>query len=136
MQEGIFINETINHLIWFFNKKTGKGRRDPPKQTSSKYSNEAVYITPKSEYFDEASSEFTSQLQKGKNPFVFKQAAPNEVILTIPILQFLDNLKERGTDNETIKPTKFIMICNVRQEERYCNQTLATIKFANDIKST
>ena len=136
LKEGIFINETINHLTWFFNKKTGKSRRDPPKQSSSKYSNEAVYITPKSEYFDETSTEFISQIEKGKNPFVFKQAAPNQVILTIPILQFLDNLKERTNEADPIKPTKFIMICNVRQEPKYCNQTLATIKFANDIKST
>ena len=118
LKEGVFINETINHLIWFLNKKAGKTKRDFPKQSTSKYNNEAVYITPKSEYSDD-------------NSFVFKQVAPtpNEVILTIPILQFLDNLSEQS-------PTKFICICNVRQEPKYSNETLATIRFANDIKST
>lgn len=32
--------------------------------------------------------------------------------------------------------TKFVMLCNVRQEEEYCSGTLATLKFADKIKST
>ena len=49
----------------------------------------------------------------------------------IPIMNYLDKLN--GDDT---KPTKYIMICCVRQEVRFCEQTVETLDFANKIKST
>jgi hypothetical protein len=50
--------------------------------------------------------------------------------LTIPILEFLNNLNQNRN-----KSTKYIMICNVRQEPMYCDQTQKTLEFAASIKS-
>jgi hypothetical protein len=54
--------------------------------------------------------------------------------LTIPILNFLDNLSK--SKQVSYKPTKFIMITCIRQEEIYCDQTFESIEFAQSIKST
>ena len=54
----------------------------------------------------------------------------------IPILKFLDNLSNKNKKQDEWLPTKFITICNIRQEEKYCEQTFKTLEFAQSIKST
>jgi chromosome segregation ATPase len=114
IKEGVYINETVNHLTWYLNNKSafGKVQMRIPRQGAN-YSPENVYIDPVTESTGEPSG--------------------NEGILTIPILNFLDKLGRGGGNT---KPTKFIMICNVRQEPQYCEQTVSTLNFANKIKST
>ena len=53
----------------------------------------------------------------------------------IPILKFLDNLSNKNKSDTEFKPTKFVTIVCVRQEERYCDQISETFEFAQDIKS-
>lgn len=113
LNEGIYINETINHLIYFFNKKNYKKTRvDLQSSDASKYNIKRYYVKP----FEEESS-----INESNN------------CLTIPILTFLESLSKKSSD---YKPTKFIMMCMVRQEEAYCDQTYETLDFANSIKST
>ena len=61
-----------------------------------------------------------------------KTIIPHGNCLTIPILQFLDT----GLVNNLEKPTKFIMICAIRQEPSYANDVIDTLAFADSIKST
>ena len=56
--------------------------------------------------------------------------------LTIPILNFLNNLNTKQKESNDWKPTKFVTICCIRQEQYYCNQTMETVKFAQNIRST
>lgn len=116
LKEGFYINETINHLVYFFNKKNYRNIKitlqptDPSKYTVNKY-----YVNPISE-----------------------ETAVNDAnnCLTIPIMKFLDNLSNKNISELDYKPTKFIMMCMVRQEERYCDQTFETLEFANNVKSS
>jgi hypothetical protein len=116
LREGFFINETINHLIYYFNKKNFKSTKiilqpnDPSKYTVSKY-----YVKP---YEEEKTINETNNC------------------LTIPLMNFLDNLSNKGKTSVEWKPTKFIMMCMVRQEERYCNQIIETLEFASNVKSS
>jgi chromosome segregation ATPase len=116
LKEGFYINETINHIIYYFNKKNYKQTKvmlqssDPEKYTVSKY-----YVSPINE---------EQAINTANN------------CLTIPIMKFLDNLSNRNKSDVDFRPTKFIMINHVRQEERYCDQTFETLQFAQMVKST
>jgi DNA repair exonuclease SbcCD ATPase subunit len=116
LKEGFYINETINHIIYYFNKKNYKQTKvmlqssDPEKYSVSKY-----YVNPINE---------EQAINTANN------------CLTIPIMKFLDNLSNRNKSDVDFRPTKFIMINHVRQEQRYCNQTLETLQFAQMVKST
>lgn len=116
LKEGFYINETINHLVYFFNKKNYRNTKvtlqptDPTKYAVNKY-----YVNPTSE---------ESSINEANN------------CLTIPIMKFLDNLSNKNASEVDFKPTKFIMMCMVRQEERYCDQTFETLEFANNVKSS
>lgn len=115
LREGFYINETINHLVWFFNKKNYKITKTTVQPTDlTKYSVDKYYVNPV--------NEANGKLSDSNN------------CLTIPILQFLDTLASKT--NTVFKPTKYIMLCNVRQEETYCGQTLETLRFAQSIAST
>ena len=116
LKEGFYINETINHLVYFFNKKNYRQTKitlqpsDPAKYTVSKY-----YVSP-----------------------VNEEQAVNTAnnCLMIPIMTFLDTLSNRNKSDSDYKPTKFIMMCMVRQEERYCDQIFETLEFAQNVKSS
>jgi hypothetical protein len=116
LKEGFYINETINHLIYFFNKKNYRQTKimlqpsDPTKYTVSKY-----FVSPIKE----------------------EQAINNaNNCLMIPIMRFLDTLSNRNKSETDYKPTKFIMMCMIRQEERYCDQIFETLDFAQNVKSS
>jgi hypothetical protein len=114
LEEGFFINETINHLTYFFQQKNNK-KIDAKKQLKGldSYSVSRFFVSP--------SEEQKGNINTSKN------------CLMIPILQYLDN---QGKSANEFKPTKFIMMCNVRQEPRYCKQIIETLNFANNVKST
>lgn len=116
LKEGFYINETINHLIYYFNKKNYKKTKivlQP--QDVSKYVVSKYYVNPINE---------ETGINKSNN------------CLTIPIMNFLDMLSNKHKSDVDYKPTKFIMICNVRQEEKYCDQTVETLNFAQTVSST
>lgn len=116
LRESFYINETINHLIYYFNKKNYKNTKVVLQPTNAeKYDVNKYYVSPVSE-----------------------EGSVNRVnnCLLIPIMSFLDNLSNKNKSDEDYRPTKFIMICNVRQEEKYCNQTVETLNFAQTIAST
>jgi DNA repair exonuclease SbcCD ATPase subunit len=116
LKEGFYINEAINHLVYYFNKKNFrnikviKQAQNPDQYDVSKY-----YVKPQDE-------ENTVKMDVGNN------------CLTIPILKFLEGLSSKGSSSWL--PTKFVTIVAVRQEERYCTQTLETLNFAQSIKSS
>jgi DNA repair exonuclease SbcCD ATPase subunit len=120
LNEGFYINETINHLIYYFNLKNGKTMETPKQKIDKRYN--VVY--------------------KVQNYFVQPQDEMNQIdgnnnSLMIPVLKFLDNLSSRAKEaNQDWKPTKFITICCVRQEAKYCDQTMETIQFAQNVKSS
>jgi hypothetical protein len=113
LQEGVYINETINHLMYYFNKKTGNYTL-PMKQTISKYNPDANFVNRDREY--ESSG-----------------IDPNNNALMIPVLQFLDSL---GSNSQDYKPTKFLMTTHIRQDPQFCPQIFDTLDFASKIKSS
>ena len=117
LREGIYINETINHLIYFFNQKNFKETPIRMQGSLNKYKNDNYYVDPRTE-------EHGVQSIKGNN------------CLMIPTLQFLDNLTNKTQDSDDFKPTKFITLVCVRGESRYCPQLLKSLDFADKIKST
>lgn len=116
LKESFYINESINHLIYYFNKKNY--RQYPvalQSQNSEKYDISKFYIKPEDEE---------------------KTINTSNNCLMIPILKFLDNLSNKNKQQDEWLPTKFITICNIRQEEFYCKQTFKTLEFAQSIKSS
>ena len=113
LKTGFYINESLNHLIYFFNTKNDIHTNVYAQSSSlAKYDTTKFYISPKSE---------NDSIKEANN------------CLTIPIMKYLDNLNYR---RKQYKPSKFIMICNVRQEPVYCKSTMATLEFAESIKSS
>lgn len=121
VDEGFFINESINHLIYFFNLKNGsyntkekefkfsqKNQKSVDKYDSAKY-----YIDPTSE-----NQRITTGNNKDRN------------CLMIPILNYLGTLSDKPTK------TKYIMMCMMRQDIRYCSQIFETLEFADKVKSS
>ena len=116
LKEGFYINETINHLTYYFNKKNFKTVK-PVMQAadSSKYDVTRYYVKPQDE-------EQVVKFNVGNN------------CIMIPILKFLEGLSSKGSSSWL--PTKFITIVGVRQEDKYCKQTLETLQFAQSVKSS
>jgi hypothetical protein len=115
LKEGFYINETINHLIYFFNKKNYKNTKIVAQTNLDKYSNDRYYVNPK---FEEDSID------------------PINNCLMVPILKFLDVISNRKKDENDYKPTKFIALVGVRKEENYCNQIFSSLEFASRVKSS
>jgi hypothetical protein len=114
LKESFYINESLNHLIYYFNQKNNIDMPIYHQSNSlSKYNSSKFYVSPKSEM---------TFIKEGNN------------CLTIPIMQYLDSLNNTSTN--TFKPSKFVMICNIREELEYCEGTLNTLEFANSIKSS
>jgi hypothetical protein len=121
LNEGFYINENINHLTYYFNMKNGVKISTPKQKLDERF----------------------NVLYNVKNYFVQPQDEEKTIdninnSLQIPILKFLDNLplKKSDTPDSVWKPTKFITLCCIRQEAEYCDQTMETVEFANNIKST
>jgi chromosome segregation ATPase len=116
LNEGFYINETINHLVYFFNKKNYKDSKVLIQSDDiERYDPTRYYVKPQDE---------ENTISESNN------------CLTIPILKFLDSLSNKGKGDEDIRPTKFISILAVRQEAKYCDQTYETLQFAQSVKSS
>lgn len=120
IEEGLFINETINHLIYFFQQKIKLS------QTSIEYHNtigDLIKIGPNT------SSDIFLYHPQNTDTYE-KQFVKNVGML--PILEYLDT----GLVTDPDKPTKFICLMCIRQEPEKCSETKKTLDFANKIKST
>lgn len=106
IKEGFYINETLNHLIYYFQKINGNNDKINM-QKSLLYNSNNFFVNPKTE---------ENYINNGNN------------CLTIPILNYITNL---GKDS--YKPTKYVMICNIRQEEFFCEQTIESLEFVKKI---
>lgn len=120
LKEGFYINETINHLIYFFNKKNYKKTKISKQMSLDNYSTSKYFIDPREE---EKSVEDPS-----------KQDTVNNA-LTIPIMNYLDTLSKNSSVDE-FRPTKFICMVCVRTEEKYCSQIFASLEFAQTVRSS
>lgn len=114
LREGFYINETLNHLVYFFNKKNYRNPKVIMQSTLDKYTGNKYYVDPRKEE---------------------TLIDPNNNSLTIPIMKFLDSLGKKK-ENNIWHPTKFITFICLRQEESFCNETFDTMEFANRVKST
>jgi hypothetical protein len=136
IKEGFYINESINHLMYYFQKKIGI---------------ESEYILNTKSFITNTTSKEKSQKNMGQykliydnnkyffNPSSNQKTYSNDIegfCLTQSILKFLDTGIVPVKQQEPPKPTKFIMICAIRQEQKYAEDVIATMEFADKIKST
>jgi cob(I)alamin adenosyltransferase len=115
LREGFYINETINHLIYFFNKKNYKKTNVKIQTNLDHYSNDRYYVDPVTE-------------ETGIDPI-------NDCLM-IPILKFLDTLSNKKADSDDFMPTKFITLVCARKDIQYCNQIFSSLEFAQKIRSS
>jgi hypothetical protein len=109
LNESFYINETINHMLYYLNK-SNKLTYNDKQQSIDKYDMSKFFISPITEM----------------------KSICNSNSLTIPILNFINNI----TDNsQIIKPTKFAILCCIRQEEIYYDQTISCLEFANKVQN-
>jgi hypothetical protein len=120
------INESINHMIYFFRKKLDQSFAiNMQGDRLSAYQDGNYFVSPVNEEVGE----------KTEKP-------AHSSCGMIPILDLLDNLNvqvQEGTHVSTrkpTKPTKFITIVCIRQEEDKCKDTIETLRFAHQISST
>lgn len=106
--EGFYINESLNHLKYFFKSKL------PPPNT----------FTPT--YFVNPDRIEISQYQPNK--FYSNPNNDKNNCMMIPVLEYLDTLGKQT------KPTKFVMICAIRPDK--CKPNIDTLKFAEEISIT
>jgi len=115
LREGFYINETVNHLIYFFNKKNYKNTSVKIQTNLDHYSNDRYYVDPVAE-------------ETGIDPI-------NDCLM-IPILKFLDTLSNKKVDSDNFKPTKFAVILCVRKDLAYCSQIFSSMEFGQRIRSS
>jgi len=117
IKEGYYINESLNHLIFFINKQIDKDYILNNKQIQKNISNQ--YIPEK--YFENPSKYYDLSIK----------SLLNTNIQTIPILNEIYS----KTGSSKINP-KLIMFCNLRLDNNKCINTKKTLDFAQQIKST
>lgn len=107
IQESIYINESLNHLTHYLRTRS---RRDARFQLVTAFNRDTYKVPASNVYFK----------------------SPEENTTPIMMTHILRYLTEVGNPEKT----KYVMVCAVRQEQRYCNGTVTTLDFANRIKST
>jgi HAMP domain-containing protein len=106
LKEGIYINETIGHLNYFFHKKNYKKYKIAGQSDLDHYSPSKFYVDPREEE---------------------TRIATNNNVLMIPILKYLDSLSK----STEFKPTKFITMICIRKDEEYCGQIFDSLSTFN-----
>jgi hypothetical protein len=106
LKEGIYIDETIGHLNYFFHKKNYKKYKILHQTDLEHYSPSKFYVDPREEE---------------------TRIATNNNVLMIPVLKYLDSLSR---SNE-FKPTKFITMICIRKDKEYCGQIFDSLSTFN-----
>jgi hypothetical protein len=144
IEEGIFINETINHLAFYFKKKNNPKTKlefqDQLKEVVSSLYSTKVYSrqqpkptpNPRRGWDDRIRMSLKTYLP---SKFLYdpeREEGWNKNVLIKKILTELDNKSQKG------KPSKFIMMCLLRPEidAKYCTGARATLEFAESVCST
>jgi len=104
VRESFFINETMNHLVYYLQKKIGINPVIFHVDTYASYKENQFFTDP--------------SVSKGETS-----------VGIIPIMREIENLVPKGKH-------KYVMMCTVRQEMKYCKDTVNTLSFASGIKST
>jgi hypothetical protein len=149
LKEGIYINESINNMKHFFQQKIGqKSKKNIMNLNDYEPSYFIINEGPMSFYHSytlplkgpkEQEQKLLNDLKKIPLPTFSTDARAR--IPTQNVLDFLDKVLPKAryihSEEEIVyKPTKFIMICAVRQEGKYCDDIVKTLQFAKEIKST
>jgi HAMP domain-containing protein len=106
LKEGIYINETIGHLNYFFHKKNYKKYKIIGQSDLDHYDPSRFYVDPRGEE---------------------REIATNNNVLMVPILKYLDSLSK----STEFKPTKFITVICIRKDEEYCGQIFDSLATFN-----
>jgi hypothetical protein len=114
LKESFYINESINHLVWFLNNRKGVSSNVKFQEISiinpfDNYDSNKFYVDPKDE---------ENTVDSYNN------------CLTVPIFKFLDILSNKKSAE--FKPTKFICLLSINKDLT-CNQTIETLEFADKI---
>ena len=139
VQEGIYINETINHLSYYFKKK------NHPKTIVN---NNEISVQPMSgiDYTQVSNRRDIGDNQKImlslktylSSKFIFNPAYRDGTIKNNDYVQIKKILTELDKLSPPDKPSKFIMMCLLRPEidAKFCSGARATLKFAKSVCST
>jgi hypothetical protein len=121
IKESVFINESINHLSFFF-----KNKKNPKYKLL--LNDMIIKNSKKNGTFKLEVDTYLS------NKFIYNPEKDSDKIGMIPILKELENL---GNKNNS-KPSKFIMLALIRPDSniKYCSGSETTLEFAREIKST
>ena len=112
IKTGMFINETINQLRCYLQKKSDENFQCTTTPVIKRSKESSIY---------------------SYNPSGFINKDPSKS----KIWTILDDFsKSKLDDFSKSKKTKYIMMCNLRLDEKYKQDTIDTIKFANSISST
>jgi chromosome segregation ATPase len=126
IREGLYVNETIHHLSCFLERK----RRDTCKAVTLQQFDKTALpnYDPQSVFHDpQLELDNLENLDSGKGI----KGRLNYVLWISQVLKFFDKLSDDRT-----KVTKFVMICNVRQDKSMEEQTESTLAFADSVAST
>jgi hypothetical protein len=121
-KEGFYINETINHLVWYFKQLNGKPitlkQITKPLTIVGSYNVDSVFVAPPNIFLQE-----TIKSTNG---------LPND---TIGIVSTLEKIR---LQNNASGPTKFAMFACIRQEDdsKIVDFSTKTLEFAQTIAST
>ena len=128
--EGFFINETINHMKWYVVNKSKLPPEnfetfvwDDTPRTFAAYSLKSLAYPP------------PLTTDKPYDPSTHVLVKPGENILngnvpdSVRMLTMLKAIDELGQNTMS----KFIMICCVRKEHKFCEESVSTLNFAQSI---
>ena len=125
LQQSIFINETLNQFEYFIKSKQGDSiTYNMIKEDSKYFSN--IGITENT---------YNPRLFLTKRP-KFDQNFKNSNKLTQHALDPMKMYSVLTSFDDPQVINKYVMLCHVRPERVYCQETNSTLDFANKIKST
>ena len=144
VEEGIFINETINHLAYYFKRKNNPNTElkedDQLKELYTRF--DATQVLPRSSFKKETTESYKKSPWDNEISLSLKTYLPNKFLYNperlnknVLIKEILNNLDEKSQEG---KPSKFIMMCLLRPEidAKYCTGARATLNFAESVCST
>jgi hypothetical protein len=143
LREGFYVAETLNHMKTYLAYRQGlqmtsvplRGAFDKP----TPYTPDQCFINPLNILHRHTSTTASAALPSDKRYVPYNYKPSNAIAggntsrcMTIPIFSYIDNL---GGSAQGARPTKFVMLCCVRQEDKHCKDTANTLAFARSISS-